>query len=105
MAQGLPTCTCPPIPFNSGSQGASSLPSSQCLNPRPITIWCQGHRSPGIPAGPQIPLECCGCRGDLWAAMGKRSNEASYSNPYTVEYRMVQGPQGWQISDALVLGR
>ena len=47
----------------------------------------------------------CWCRGDLWAAMGKRSNEASYSNPYTVEYRMVPSSQGWQISDALVLGR
>ena len=43
-------------------------------------------------------------RGDLWAAMGKRSNDASYSNPYVVEYRMVQGPRGWQIADALVLG-
>ena len=23
-------------------------------------------------------------RGDLWAAMGKRSNDASYNNPYVV---------------------
>lgn len=43
-------------------------------------------------------------RGDLWAAMGKRVEDASYANPYTVEYHMTYGPHGWRITDALVLG-
>ena len=44
-------------------------------------------------------------RGDLWAAMGKRVEEASYANPYTVEYAMQYTPeQGWRISNTLVLG-
>lgn len=43
-------------------------------------------------------------RGDLWAAMGKRVEDASYANPYTVEYRMSYTAQGWRITDTLVLG-
>lgn len=44
-------------------------------------------------------------RGDLWAAMGKRVEDASYANPYTVEYTMQYTPeQGWRISNTLVLG-
>ncbi|KAK9815023.1 hypothetical protein WJX73_005105 [Symbiochloris irregularis] len=44
-------------------------------------------------------------RGDLWSGMGKRVEDASYANPYTVEYTMQFTPeQGWRISNTLVLG-
>ena len=45
-------------------------------------------------------------RGDLYANSGKRSEEHSYSNPYTVEYTMVRAADsgGWRLSDVLVTG-
>ena len=45
-------------------------------------------------------------RGDLYANSGKRSEEHSYSNPYTVEYTLVRAADndGWRLSDVLVTG-
>lgn len=45
-----------------------------------------------------------GERGDLWASMGKRVEDASYANPYTVEYKMAYTAEGWRITHTLVLG-
>ena len=43
--------------------------------------------------------------GDLYANSGKRSEQHSYSNPYTVEYTMVRAADsGWRISSVLVTG-
>ena len=43
--------------------------------------------------------------GDLYANSGKRSEQHSYSNPYTVEYTMVRAADsGWRISNVLVTG-
>ncbi|EIE24067.1 hypothetical protein COCSUDRAFT_65723 [Coccomyxa subellipsoidea C-169] len=44
-------------------------------------------------------------KGDLYANSGKRSELHSYSNPYTVEYTVIRGPDGgWRINHALVTG-
>lgn len=44
-------------------------------------------------------------RGDLYANSGKRSEQHSYSNPYTVEYTLVRTADGgWQLSNVLVTG-
>ncbi|CAL5227691.1 g10699 [Coccomyxa viridis] len=44
-------------------------------------------------------------RGDLYANSGKRSEQHSYSNPYTVEYTLVRAADGgWRLSNVLVTG-
>ena len=44
-------------------------------------------------------------RGDLYANSGKRSEQHSYSNPYTVEYTLVRAADaGWQLNNVLVTG-
>ena len=40
-----------------------------------------------------------------FAHAGKRSEQHSYANPYTVEYTVVRAAQGgWRISNVLVTG-